>query len=159
MGEVKVIHLLSEYFWIMEGQKVIRLLNQWSSGWALLACTNSEIFELTFIHTSLLGWFRWFRHLNQWSSGRTPLEVILFAAVKTFDANIDIIANFVLMWKTRGTWWVHVNFIWTLNFTFLPIPTLFRYYFNEILHIFWHCSKVCVNFVSASKFVSTPTQK
>ena len=155
MGEVKVIHLLSEYFWIMEGQKVIRLLNQWSSGWALLACTNSEIFELTFIHTSLLGWFRWFRHLKQWSSGRTPLEVILFAAVKTFGANIDIIANFVLMWKTRGTflllpgdsgalakiiiiwiwvlqkifvltWWVHVNFIWILNFTFLPIPTLFR---------------------------------
>ena len=36
--------------------------------------------------------------LNQWSSGWVPLEV-LFAAVKTFDVNIDNIGNFVLIVK------------------------------------------------------------
>ena len=34
--------------------------------------------------------------LIQWSSGRAPLEVTFFAAVKSFDTNFSIIGNFVL---------------------------------------------------------------
>ena len=35
--------------------------------------------------------------LNHWSSGRAPLDVTFFAAVKTFDASID---NFVQQSET-----------------------------------------------------------
>ena len=44
------------------------------------------------------------RFLNQWSSGWVSLEVTIFAAVKTFDVNIDNIGNFVLIAKDSIVW-------------------------------------------------------